>query len=263
MARKNLIAGFLFILLPLAIVTLIARSLSIPSVMDIYGCKEMFSQYYVDPDIARQTVPSKWKVKIHSNGKALLLVMVQQCEKMVLDNLIDVGSVGMSHIWIEVEGPHEVVTPLPGTTRSLPTRYWYILPHQLDDRLARMLFGLVGVDSQSVRKVSLGGDPGGTRSGEVIERDFPEAKYNWTETSQLYPAPDIVTGSQRFYRKYGVRESAAYAKCESHFLGDSQVSFSATTDSVVGRLGFGTSLTGISNPVWVKHCRVDYRVDYF
>lgn len=263
MARKKLIAGFLFILLALAIVTPIARSLSIPSVMDIYGCKEMFSRYYVDPDIARQNVPSKWKVKIHSNGKALLLVMVQQCEKMVLDNLIDVGSVGMSHIWIEVEGPHEVVTPLPGTTRSLPTRYWYILPHQLDNLLTRMLFGLVGVDAQLVKKVSLGGDPGGTRSGEVIERDSPEAKYNWTETSQLYPAPDIVTGSQRFYRKYGVRESAAYAKCESHFLGDSQVSLSATTDSVVGKLGFGTSFTGFSNPVWVKHCRVDYRVDYF
>lgn len=263
MTRKKLIAGLLFILLALAIVTPIARSLFIPSVMDIYGCKEMFSQYYVDPDIAQQNVPSKWKVKIHSNGKALLLVMIQQCEKMVVDNLIDVGSVGMSHIWIEVEGPPEVVTPLPATTRSLPTRYWHILPHQLDNPLARMLFGLAGVDVQLVRKVSLGGDPGGTRSGEVIEGDSPDAKYNWTETSQLYPAPDIVTGSQRFYRKYGVRESGAYAKCESHFLGDSQVSLGATTDSVVGKLGFGTSLTGFANPVWVKHCRVDYRVDYF
>jgi hypothetical protein len=261
--RKKLIAGFLSILLALAIVTMIARSLFIPSVMDIYGCEEMFSRFYVDPDIARQNVPSKWNVKIHSNGKALLLVMVQQCEKMVLDNLIDVGSVGMSHVWIEVDGPHEVVTPLPGTTRSLPTRYWHILPHQLDGDLVHRLFGLAGVDSQLVREVSLGGDPGGARSGVVIERDSPQAKYTWTETTQLYSAPDIVTGSQRFYRKYGVRESEAYAKCESHFLGDGEVSLSATTDSVVGKLGFGTSLTGFSNPVWVKHCRVDYRVDYF
>jgi hypothetical protein len=101
-----------------------------PSVMDIYDIEEMFSRYYVDPDIAQQNIPSKWKIKIHDNGKALLLVMVQNCKKMVLDYIINVGSVGMSHIWIELEGPYEVVTPLPGTTRALPTWYWYILPHQ-------------------------------------------------------------------------------------------------------------------------------------
>jgi len=261
--RKKLIAGLLLIFLALAIVTLIARSPSIPSVMDIYACEETFSQYHVDPDVARQNVPSKWQVKIDGDGKALLLVMVQECDKMVLDNLIDVGPVGMSHIWIEVEGPPEVVAPLPETMRSLPTWYWYILPHQLDNRLARVLFGLVGVDAQLVSKVSLGGDPGGTRSGEVIETDSPEAKYSWTESSQLYAAPDIVTGSHRFYRQYGVRESAAHATCFTHFLGDAQVSLSATTDSMVGKLGFGTSLTGFSNPVWVRHCRVDYRVDFF
>jgi hypothetical protein len=234
-----------------------------PSVMDIYGVNEMFSRYYVDSDVAQQNVPSKWKVKIHDNGKAVLLVMVQNCKKMVLDHILNVGSVGMSHIWIEIEGPHEVVAPLPGTTRSLPTWYWYILPHQLDDRWARFLFGLVGVAAQSVRKVSLGSDPSGTRTGEVIEGGSPDARYNWTETSQLYPAPDIVTGSHRFYRKYGMRESAAHAKCFTHFLGDSQVSLSATSNSAVGKLGFGTSLTGFSNPVWVKHCHVKYRVTYF
>ena len=87
----------------------------LPSVMDIYDVKEMFSRYYVDPDIAQQNIPPKWKVKIHDNGKALLLIMVQDCKKMVLDYLINVGSLGMSHIWIEIEGPDEIITPLPGT----------------------------------------------------------------------------------------------------------------------------------------------------
>jgi hypothetical protein len=49
---------------------------SLPSVMDIYDVREMFSRYYVDPEIARQKVPARWTVKIHENGKALLLVMV-------------------------------------------------------------------------------------------------------------------------------------------------------------------------------------------
>jgi hypothetical protein len=236
---------------------------SFPSVMDIYDITEMFSRYYVDPAVAQHNVPLKWKVKIHDNGKALLLVMVQNCRKMVLDYLLNVGSVGMSHVWIELDGPPETVSTLPGTTRSLPTWYWYILPHQLDDRWARALFGLVGVAAQKVSKISLGGDPGGTRHGEVIESDSPTAKYNWTETSKLYPEPDIVTGSHRFYRKYGSRESEAHAKCFTHFLGDSQVSLIATPDSAIGKLGFGTSLTGFANPVWVKQCRVKYRVGYF
>ena len=263
MSRRGMIAGLLSVLLVLAIIILIAPSLSIPSVMDIYGCRETFSQYYVDPDVARRTVPPKWEVKVDENGQPLMLVMVQQCDRMVLDYLIDVGPVGMSHVWIEVEGPEEVVTPLPETTRSLPTRYWFIAPHQLDNRLARILFGLVGVDAQFVEKVSVGGEPGGARYGEVMETDSPEAKYTWTETSQLYSAPEIVTGSQRFFRVYGARESEAYARCESHFLGDAEVSLSATADSVVGKLGFGTSLSGFSNPVWVRQCHVNYRVGYF
>ena len=57
--------------------------LSIPSVMDMYDTSEMFSRYYVDPVIAQQHVPSKWKVKIHENGMALLYVLVQECHKML------------------------------------------------------------------------------------------------------------------------------------------------------------------------------------
>jgi hypothetical protein len=236
---------------------------SLPSVMDIYDVKEMFSRYYVDPEIARQKVPARWTVKIHENGKALLLLMVQECKKMVLDYLINVKSVGMSHVWIELDGPPEVIAPLPGTSRSLPTWYWYILPHALDGGLIRTLFGLAGVDARRVRKISLGGDTSGTRMGQVVETYSRRAGYHWTETNRLYPEPDIVTGSHRFYRQYGGRQSTAHAKCFTHFLGDGQVRLDATEDSMIGKLGFGTALTGFSNPVWVRHCRVNYRVNYF
>lgn len=235
---------------------------SIPSVLDIYDVKESFCQYYVDPKVAQENVHSKWKVKVHDNGKAVLQLAVQECGKVVLDSVLNVGPVGFCHIWIEVEGPHEVVTPLPGTTRSLPTWYWYIMPHQLDNRLATALLRLAGVPARTVKKVSLGGDPGGTRLGEVIEADRPDVRYSWTETSRLYPEPDIVTGSHRFCRKDGRREWAAHVKCFTHFLGEAQVSLNATPDSAIGKLGFGTELTGTSNPVWVKHCHVKYRAGY-
>jgi len=261
--RKKLIVRALIVVISLIVVILITGNLSIPSVMDIYGCTEMFSRYHVDPYIAQQNVPAKWNVKIDDNGKAILLVMVQQCEKMVLDSVINVGSVGMSHIWIEVEGPDEFVPPLSGTTRSLPTRYWHILPHQLDNRLAYVLFELVGVDAQFVSNLSLGNDLEGVRSGEVIEGNGPKSKYYWTESSQLYAVPDIVTGSQRFYRKIGVKESEAVAKCESHFLGDSQVSLEVKPTTAIGELGLGETLEGFSNPVWVEQCHVHYRVRFF
>jgi hypothetical protein len=261
--RKRLIIASLLVLLALAVAVLFSGFVSMPSVMDIYGCTEMFSRYHVDAAVAQQHVPSKWQVKTDDEGRALLLVMVQRCEKMVLDGIIDVGAVGMSHLWIEIGGPDEIVTSLPGTTMSLPTRYWHILPHQLDSRLAHLLFRLVGVDAQLVEGISFDGDAAGTRTGAVFETDAHQASYQWTESSALYPAPDVVTGSQHFYRRYTVRESEAIAKCESHFLGDSQVALEVSPDSALGRLGLGDTLHGWSNPVWVANCHVNYRVRLF
>jgi hypothetical protein len=239
-----------------------AGKLALTSLMDIYDVNEMFSRYYVDPNVAQQNVPSKWQVKIHDNGKAILLVMVQNCKKMVLDYL-SIGHVIMSHIWIELEGPYELIQPLPGTTRTLPTWYWYILPHQVDKGLARTFFAMAGVSVQKVEKISLSGKPGSIRYGEVIEKRSGEEKYTWAEKSQSYTQPDIVTGSHRFFKKYGIRESEAHTVCHTHFLGEGSVTLNASPSSSITRLGFGTTLNGFSNPVWVKHCRVKYKVSYF
>ena len=257
---KKLVIGFIVILFAVAAVLLFTGRLSIPSVMDIYGCTEMFSRYPVDPDTARQNVHDKWNVRIHDDGQARMLVMVQHCEKMVLDYVINVGAVGMSHIWIELEGPEEFVSPLSGTVRSLPTRYWHILPHQLDNRLAYYLFKLVGVDAQFISELAIPEAAEGERPGKVVEGDGADEVYSWVEENQLYAEADIVTGSQRFYRKSGVHESDAAAICESHFLGDSRVTLETGADTAVAGLGFGDVLEGYSNPVWVESCHVNYRV---
>jgi hypothetical protein len=44
-SRRRMIAGLVAVFVVVAIVILIAPSLSVPSVMDIYGCQEMFSHY--------------------------------------------------------------------------------------------------------------------------------------------------------------------------------------------------------------------------
>jgi len=229
----------------------------------MYDTSEMFSWYYVDPIIAQKHVPPKWKVKVNKNGMASLYLLVQKCDKMVLNKILNVGSVGMSHIWIELEGPLEVVTPFKGTTRSLPTWYWYILPHQLENKLATLMFNIAGIAAQSIQEVSLGGKPGSIRYGKIIEEDSPEIGYTWNEKSQLYSKPDIVTGSHRIYRKYGLRESEAHVKCLTHFIGEGNVNLTASPDSAIGKLGFGTTLNGFCNTVLVKHCQVIYRLSFF
>jgi hypothetical protein len=91
-------------------------------------------------------------------------------------------------------------------------------------------------------------------------------EWKWELPPRLWPflnmnrsMPDIIKGSQLFYRNYGVHESELVAKCESHFLGDSEVSLTPTPDSTIGKLDFGISLIGVSNLVLVKRCRVKWR----
>jgi hypothetical protein len=226
----------------------------------MYDTNEMFSRYYVDPVIAQKIIPNKWKVKVNENGKAILLIMVQKCKKMILDRIFNVGSVALSNLWIEIEGQPEIITPLPGTSRSLPTWYWYVTPHQLNNSMAVSLCNLVGVPTKHVKKISLVGDQTTIRTGEVIEDDSIHARYSWTENIKRYPDPDIITGSHRLYGIFRGCETEAHVRCFTHFLGESEVSLVATSNSSVAKLGFGTSLSGFSNPVWFKHCSVKYKV---
>jgi hypothetical protein len=240
-----------------------SKHIKIPSILDLFDVKEMFSRYYVDPVIAQRNVPQKWRVKIHENGKAVLLLMVQESKKVVLDKVIKINSTGLSHLWIELEGLREVIPSLPGTSRSLPTWYWYVTPHQFDNPWAAALCRLVGVETMSVKSISLGGEPAEMRLGEVIEDESTGARYSWVEKSKLYPEPDIITGSHRLFSRFGMRESEAHVRCFTQFLGESEVTLNASSNSSVAKLGFGTSLSGFSNPVWFNHCRVKYLVGLF
>jgi hypothetical protein len=52
MDRKKILPGIIFLILALFLVLLFTGNLTLPSLMEIYGCQEMFSNYYVDPEIA-------------------------------------------------------------------------------------------------------------------------------------------------------------------------------------------------------------------
>ncbi len=231
--------------------------------MKMIHCKEMFTEFFVDPRVAKKHVPPGYDVRIHDNGKAMLLLMVQDCEKCILNGFLPISPMRMSHLWIEIVGPQETGPVLPGTSASLPTRYYYALPHQIDNALAWFALRLVGIDVMKVKRISLGGDPGGTRHGMVIESDQPNGKYTWEEKSTLWPSPNVVTGRRWFYREYGrivKRRSEGLVVCHSSFLGESSVRLEAGMGSEVARLDFGTTLNGTANPVKMDHCDALIRV---
>jgi hypothetical protein len=231
--------------------------------MKMIRCKELFTEFYVDPTLAKRNIPPNYEVRIHDNGKAILLLMVQDCEKCILNGFIPISPMRMSHIWIEIVGPENTGPILPGTSTSLPTRYYYALPHQIDNTIAWFALRLVGIDVKKVRLITLGGDPGGNRQGKVIENDQPNCRYTWEEKSVLWPSPNVVTGRRWFYREYGrivKRRSEGLVVCHSSFLGESEVSLDAGIDSEIGRLGFGMTLIGTANPVKMDHCDVNIQV---
>ena len=229
--------------------------------MDMNRCRELFAEFPVDAAAARQIVPAGYTPRIHAQGTATLLVMVQDCEEGILDGLIHIRPMRMSQIWLEVEGPAEIGPPLDGTAESLPTAYYYILPHQVESGLAHAALALAGIDSQPVKEITLGERQGNRRMGRVVEEP-PNPAYQWVETGEPWTAPRIVTGRRKFYRQYGTwvkRSSEGSVACRSAFLGEGSVVFTASQDSAIGLLMFGTRLEGTSNPVEMN-CRAEITV---
>ena len=221
------------------------------SSMKMVNCKETLAEFYVDPVIAKKNVPTGHDIKVYPNGKAVLLLLEQDCERCILKQILPVHPMRMSHLWIELDGPAEIGPPLYGTAESLPTSYWYSLPHQMDSTLAHLAFSLAGIDTQHVSSIIYSGREGGRQKGVVVENSNG-VKYGWTEESQIWPAPKLVTGRRWFFREYGENmgtRSRGLVTCRAAFLGEGKIELKADADSSIGVLGFGTELQGNSNVV--------------
>jgi hypothetical protein len=231
--------------------------------MEMANCKEMFAEFPLDATVAKENVSPGYTIRINKDGMARMLLMVQDCEEGILDGLLRIRPMRMSHIWIEIDGPEETGPPLPGTTGSLPTVYYYILPHQFESGLAYFGLVLAGIDSQLVKEITLGERSGDQRPGQVIERS-PSLGYRWTETSTLSTMPNIVTGKRKFYREYGwvIKSiSEGTVTCNSSFLGEGNVALNTSPDSAIGRLHFGTDLKGTAHSVEMScHAEIKVRI---
>lgn len=237
------------------------RSRGMPSYLEMIGCRELFAELPVDAALARKTVPSSYALKLLPTNEAKLLFLIEECENAILDRVLPVRPLRMAQLWIELEGPEEIGPPLAGTTSSLPTSYWYALPHQIESRVAASAFRVAGIDIQRVARINIGGEHGSPRRGEVVEDAPADRRYSWEEATRLWSSPNVVTGRRWFYREYGSvlrRRSVGFALCRSAFLGDGEIAVTASQDSALGRLGVAT-LHGPSNSVEMN-CQVEIRV---
>lgn len=237
------------------------QPVGLPSFLTMIGCRELFAELPIDAALARRAVPSSYSIRRLPTNQAKLLFLIQECERGILDGVLHVRPLRMAQLWIELEGPEEVGPPLPGTTSSLPTSYWYALPHQMDSVVATTAFRVAGIDVQRVMRIESGGAPGAPRRGEVVEGRSGEERYGWEEVTRLWDAPNIVTGRRWFYREYGrvlKRRSVGLVICRAAFVGEGKITVTASPDSAIGRLGIG-SLHGSSNAVEMT-CRATIRV---
>jgi hypothetical protein len=219
----------------------------IPSKMKMNNCKESFVEFIVDWEVAQQYVPKRYEVRKYPNGKAVLLIMIQEWEKCILDGFLPISRVNMSHIWMELNGPNEIGPSLPGTESSLPTSYYYALPHQIDNKLAFLAFRLVGIDVQLVKRIEVSGKPGDHHIVRVVEQENPNVGYSWEAGGELWSRPKILTGRRWFIRNYGQwikRKSTGLVVCSSSFFGESEIRMVVDAGSIIGSLGFGTELPG-------------------
>jgi hypothetical protein len=220
---------------------------SLPSTMKMIGCTESFVEFFVDPVVAQQNMPSRYAVRKYPNEKAVLLIMIQDWDKCILDGFLPIRRVKMAHIWIEINGPNEIGPTLTGTESSLPTSYYYALPHQIDNKMAVFAFRLAGIDVQFVKRIEVSGKPGNLHRVRVVERENPTVGYSWEATGILWPAPKILTGRRWFYRNYGQRikrKSTGLVVCRSSFSGESEIQMMVEDGSIIANLGLRAELQG-------------------
>jgi hypothetical protein len=225
--------------------------------MELRDCKELFVEFPVDAARAQADLPSSYQVKVRDDGRAVLLLMVQECDRGRLDRVLPIQPLRFAHVWIEVVGPDEVGPALAGTLRSLPTAYYYSTLHQLDSLVGHLALAAAGIGSQRVDAISLGGAPGPDRKGEVVE-SRGRAGYRWTDAARPWPAGRHVTGRRRFDRELGGlwrRRTTGTVECRSNFLGQSEVALEADPGSAIGRLHLGGALRGEGYLVEMTDCR--------
>jgi hypothetical protein len=227
-------------------------------------CRESAQFLAVDPARARDHVPPGYTVFVSDqdavdvsralpDGSAILIAIYQECSAASWDGM-QLAPLKMVHHWVRIDGPLEILS-VPGTSRTVPTYYWYMLDDPTTSIDLRGRMHEAGIASSKIESIELGLDTNGVRTGGVVERYRPGADgnigYSFVEHNR--PTEQLPVG---------VNHRLFHESCDDHgrctlmkaldwgfivpFGSGSPVTVTAHPDSSVARLWGTTELNGIA-----------------
>ena len=227
-------------------------------------CRESAQFLAVDPARARDRVPPGYTVFVSDeeavdvtralpDGSAVLIIIYQECSAASWDGT-QLAPLKMVHHWVRIDGPREIL-PVPGTSRTVPTYYWYMLDDPTTSVDLRQRLREAGITSSNIESIELGFDANGVRTGGVVERYRPSATdnigYSFVEHNRPAEQLPIGVNHRLFHETCGDDGRCTLMKAlDSGFIvpfgSGSSVALTAHPDSSVARLWGTTELGGIA-----------------
>ena len=228
------------------------------------ACRESAQFLAVNPARARGYVPLGYTVFVSDqdaadvsralpDGSAILIIIYQECSTASWDG-IQLAPLKMVHHWVRLDGPHEIL-PVPGTSRTVPTYYWYMLDDPTTSTGLRRRLREAGVTSSTIESIELGFDINGVRAGGVVEKNTPGAKedfsYSFVEKNRPSEQRPVGVNHRLFHETCDDNGRCTLMKAlDSGFIipfgSGSPVTVTAHPDSSVAKLWGTTELSGIA-----------------
>ena len=227
-------------------------------------CRESAQFLAVDPAKARRYVPPGHAVFVSDqdaadvgralpDGSAILIIIYQECSTALWDGT-QLAPLEMVHHWVRIDGPLETL-PVAGTSRTVPTYYWYMLNDPTTSIDLRRKLREAGITSSTIESIELGFDTDGVRKGEVVEKNIPGTRdnisYSFVEKNRPSEQLPVGVNHRLFHETCDDNGRCTLMKAlDSGFIipfgSGSPVTVTAHPDSSVARLWGTTELSGIA-----------------
>jgi len=239
------------------------------------ACRESAQFLAVDPARAQGYVPLGYTVFVSDqdaadvsralpDGSAIFIIIYQECSAASWDGM-QLAPLKMVHHWVRIDGPLEIL-PIPGTSRTVPTYYWYMLDDPTTNIDLRRRLREAGVTSSKIESIELGFDKNGVRTGGVVEKNAPGEKndisYSFVENNRPSEQVPVGVNHRLFHETCDDNGRCTLMKAlDSGFIvpfgSGSPVTVTAHPDSSVARLWGTTKLKGIATQFEHMEFRVD------
>lgn len=151
-------------------------------------CDESVGFFPVDPAVARAHVPPEYDLFYLEDGRAQIMVLIQECTSMLLNGEVELAPLKMFHVWIRRDGPFELI-PIPGALETLPTFYWYQHADMTDSRALFVAAKQAGGVYAIAESITRGPAIGFARVSRVVEKqvDGESIGFDWVQSVNAFP----------------------------------------------------------------------------